>query len=110
MLARPRGVHTPDARVRVRAPHERDVQHAGQGDVGDVAPAAGEEAGIFLAKVTVADELHARSPVGAPVAPPRIALVAVSGASAIVADAPAAVADRSDRSIAAASSAAATMF
>jgi len=37
------------ARVRVRAPHERDIVQSGHRDVADVRGGAGHEPGIFLA-------------------------------------------------------------
>jgi hypothetical protein len=49
------GVDGVDARVRVGAAHDRRVQHAGDGDVVDVAAVAGEEASIFLAADARAD-------------------------------------------------------
>ena len=48
-LRRRGGVDLRDARVRVRASHERDVVHARQHDVGDVAGAARDEPRVFLA-------------------------------------------------------------
>ncbi len=75
MLAGARGVHAKDARMRVRAAQEHDVQHAGQGDVAHVAPAPGEQPRVFLAQIPVADELHAGSPA------PRRTAAASSAAS-----------------------------
>ena len=48
---------------------EHDVEHPGQGDVADVAPPPGEKARVLLAKVAVADELHAQSPSRSAAAP-----------------------------------------
>ena len=50
------GVETRDRRARVRAPHERDVQHAGKDDVVGVAPAPGEETRVFLPRDARTDE------------------------------------------------------
>ena len=50
------GVEVRDRRTRVRAPHERDVQHAGKNDVVGVAPAPGEETRVFLPRDARTDE------------------------------------------------------
>ena len=43
-------------RARMRAPHERDVQHAGKHDVVGVAPAPGQETRVFLPRDARTDE------------------------------------------------------
>ena len=62
VLARARGVHPHDTGVGMGAPHERRVEHPGQSDVAHVLPAPGEEPRVFLAEITVADELHRGAP------------------------------------------------
>jgi hypothetical protein len=52
--------HRADARVRDRRAHERDLQHAGEAQVGDVLAAAAEEAPVLLAAETSADALTGR--------------------------------------------------
>jgi hypothetical protein len=60
-LQRARGVDAHDARVSVRAAHDRGVQHAGKHDVPDVAAAALDEPRVFFAEEAIADEFHAGS-------------------------------------------------
>jgi hypothetical protein len=57
-LQRAGGVDRDDTGVGVRATDDGGVQHAGQRDVADVAPAALHETRILLAEEPVADELH----------------------------------------------------
>ncbi len=47
-----------DARVGMRAPHERDVEHTGAREVGDVAAVAREEARVLDPRHARADEGH----------------------------------------------------
>lgn len=51
-------VDGPDQGMGVRRPQDDGMQHPGQRDVADVAAPALEEARIFLATESVADELH----------------------------------------------------
>src|SRR3989442_1123531 len=60
-LERARDVDPDDARVGVRAADDGGVQHAGERNVADVAPAALDEPRVFLAEEPVPDELHAGS-------------------------------------------------
>ena len=53
-------VNLRERRMRVRAAHEREVQHAGQDDVGDVGGASGDQARVFLALDLGAHELRRR--------------------------------------------------
>ena len=55
------GVDGDDTGVGVGAAHDGRVQHAGERDVPDVAPAALDEARVLLAEEPVADELHRRA-------------------------------------------------
>src|SRR5262245_24121348 len=54
-------VDRPDPSMSVWRSQDDRVQHAGQHDVADVAPATFEKARIFFAAKTIADELHAGS-------------------------------------------------
>ena len=49
-------VDASDARVRVRAAMNRDVQRAGQRDVGDVASASGDESPVLASPHARAEE------------------------------------------------------
>jgi hypothetical protein len=53
-------VDQPDASVRVRAAHEDGVQHAGQLEIGDVLPLAGEEPRVFPTRQRTAEKHPAR--------------------------------------------------
>ena len=46
-----------DARVRIRAVHEREIEHVGQDDVVEIAAATANEARIFLALHRDADRV-----------------------------------------------------
>jgi hypothetical protein len=66
VLASARKVHAHDARMRMRAPQQHRVQHAGQRDVAHVAPPPREQPWILLAPVPIPDKLHGEGPGRAP--------------------------------------------
>jgi hypothetical protein len=54
------GVDRDDPGVRLRGAHDRHVEHPGEDDVVDVAPAPGDHPGVLLAAQRLADPLAAR--------------------------------------------------
>src|SRR5206468_5306354 len=73
-LAGLRRVDAVDARVRVRAAHERDPEHPREADVVDVAATPGDQLRVLLAQLAGADDpgaglrdAHAVAPTSAPV-------------------------------------------
>ena len=67
-----------DARVGVRAPHDDGVEHVGQAQVVEIAPATGDEAAIFLATDGTAQRAgHGRPAVYRHVAPRVVDMASV---------------------------------